>query len=247
MAQKLATIQNMDMVRYAVDMLATRHETLPGLAVLYGPSGYGKTTAALAVANSTRAYFVQIKSAWTRKALLEKILLEMGIKPQGSVAALLDQCCETLAANGRMLILDEFDYCLRHDSMIELVRDIYEGSQAMILLVGEEAIPQKLKRWERFHSRVLNWLPAHPVSNDDAAKLATIYCPQVRVDADLIRKLVAASAGSVRRVSVNLANIHEAALGEGWKSVDLKTWGDRPLYTGDAPKRPTGGKRHDHF
>ncbi|MDR3351753.1 MAG: ATP-binding protein [Zoogloeaceae bacterium] len=240
MARKLATIQNMDMVRYAVDVLAARHETLPGLAVLYGPSGYGKTTAALAVANQVRGYFVQIKSAWGRKALLEKILLEMGVKPAGGIAALLDQCCETLAANGRMLILDEFDYCLRSGSMLELVRDIYEGSQAMILMVGEELIPTKLKRWERFHSRVLTWIPAQPVSEDDAAKLATIYCPHVKVEGDLLKKLVATAAGSVRRVCVNLASINEVSLGEGWKSVDLKTWGDRPIYTGEAPKRELG-------
>jgi DNA transposition AAA+ family ATPase len=233
----VAAIQNIGVTHHAVERLCRRAETLPGIAVLYGPAGYGKTTAALTVANETRAYFVQIKSAWTRKSLLEKILHEMSMKPQGGVTSLLDQVCETLAGNGRMLVLDEFDYCLRSDSLIELVRDIYEGSQAALLLVGEESLPQKLKRWERFHSRILTWIPAQPVSEEDAGKLAGIYCPRVRIDGDLIRHLVRSAYGSARRVCVNLANIHEAALTEGWKSVDLQIWGDRPIYTGEAPKR----------
>jgi DNA transposition AAA+ family ATPase len=236
----VAAIKNIGITHYAVELLCRRAETLPGIAVLYGPAGYGKTTAALAVANETRAYFVQIKSAWTRKSLLEKILHEMSVKPQGGVTNLLDQVCETLAESGRMLVLDEFDYCLRSDSLIELVRDIYEGSQAALLLVGEEALPQKLKHWERFHSRILTWIPAQPVSDEDAAKLAGIYCPRVKIEADLIRHLVKSAYGSARRVCVNLANIHETALIEGWQSVDLKSWGERPIYTGEAPKRSAG-------
>ncbi len=233
-----AQIHNLDLVRTATERLTGRTAGLPGLAALYGPAGYGKTTAALAVANETRAYFVQMRSAWTRKTLLEKVLAEMGIKPLGTIPALLDQVCTQLAASGRMLIIDEFDYCVRSDSMIELVRDIHEGSgSSPILLLGEELLPQKLKKWERFHSRVLSWIPAQPVSLADAEALAPIYCPDVHVASDLLAHLVKIAAGSVRRVSVNLAAIGDAAATEGWETVTLAMWGDRPLYTGDAPRR----------
>jgi hypothetical protein len=41
------------------------------------------------------------------------------------------------------------------------VRDIYEGSGAAVLLVGEERFPMALKRAsERFYDRVLKWQPA---------------------------------------------------------------------------------------
>lgn len=233
-----AQIHNLELVRTAAERLTGRTAGLPGLAALYGPAGYGKTTAALAVANEARAYFVQMRSAWTRKTLLEKILLEMSIKSLGTIPQMLDQVCTQLAASGRMLIIDEFDYCVRSDSMVELVRDIHEGGGAApILLLGEEMLPQKLKKWERFHSRVLSWIPAQPVSVADADALAPIYCPDVRVASDLLEHLVRISAGSVRRVSVNLAAIAEAAAVEGWGAVDRATWGERPLYTGEAPRR----------
>lgn len=234
---RIAPIANLDLVAVVMEKLVNRQDGLPGLAVYYGPSGFGKTTATVAVANRSRAYYVQMRSSWSRKDLLEKILFEMGIKPVGRTTQLLDQISEQLAASRRPLILDEFDYAASKDGMIELVRDIYEGSQSSLLLVGEELLPNKLKRHERFHGRVLNWLPAAPVTLDDARKLAAIYCPDVQLADDLLGHLVTLSHGSVRRVSVNLVNIQDAALIEGWDSIDRTQWGSRELYTGEAPKR----------
>ncbi|WP_410499673.1 AAA family ATPase [Chitinibacter sp. S2-10] len=234
---RIAPIANLDLVAVVMEKLVNRQDGLPGLAVYYGPSGFGKTTATVCVANRSRAYYVQMRSSWTRKDLLEKILFEMGIKPAGRTTLLLDQICEQLAASNRPLILDEFDYAAAHASQVELVRDIYEGSQSSLLLVGEEMLPNKLKKYERFHGRVLSWLPAAPVSLADAQKLAPIYSPEVQIGDDLLQHLVSISNGSVRRVSVNLVNVQDTALIEGWDTVSRHQWGDRPLYTGDAPRR----------
>lgn len=231
-----ANIQNLSLTRTAMESLTARAGGLPGLGVLYGPAGWGKTTALVAVANSSRAYYVQMRSAWSRKTLLEKILTSMSIKPSGTVSRMLDDICAQLAASGRPLIIDEFDFALRSDSMIELVRDIYEGSQAAMILAGEELLPRKLTRWERFHSRVLTWIPASPVSLEDARLLAPIYC-SIPCGDDFLTRLVEAAGGSTRRVCVNLARADDIGKGEGWRKIDNKTWGELELYTGQAPMR----------
>ena len=232
-----AQIHNLDLVRTAGERLNGRANGLPGFAVVYAPAGWGKTTSLLAVANETRAYYVQMRSAWSRKTLLEKILIEMGSRPAGTIPQMLDQICQQLAASRRPLMIDEFDFALRSDNMVELVRDIYEGSQSTIILAGEEMLPQKLKRWERFHSRVLSWIPAQPVTLKDAKALASIYAPGVRIKEDLLDQLVGVAGGSVRRVCVNLSSIADAAAVEGWEAVDRATWAERALYTGEAPRR----------
>ncbi|WP_153116059.1 AAA family ATPase [Rhodocyclus tenuis] len=234
---QIARIHNLSLVQIATERLLGRTSGLPGIGALYGPAGYGKTTAANAIANENRSYFVQMRSAWSRKTLLEKILLEMSIRPVGTISQMLDTVCAQLATSNRMLMIDEFDHCLRSDSLVELVRDIYEGSQATLLLLGEELLPQKLKKWERFHSRILSWIPAQPISLRDAEALAPIYCPGVHVGTDLLEQLVRVSGGSVRRVSVNLADIYDAASVEGWESVTRAQWSDRQIYTGEAPRR----------
>lgn len=233
----VASIATLDLVATALEKLVGRHGDLPGLGVLYGPAGWGKSFCANTIANQERGYFVQMKSAWRSKALLEKILFEMGLRAKGTVAQLLDEVCTQLAASRRPLIIDEFDHCAKSDALIEIVRDIYEGSRAAIMLIGEEGLPHTLERWERFHSRVLSWVPAQPVTFDDAAKLAVIYCPDIKVGDDMLAHLVKIAGGSVRRVSVNLTLVHGYCMTMGLRSVDMDAWGDQPFYTGRSPER----------
>ncbi|WP_404991360.1 AAA family ATPase [Cupriavidus pauculus] len=234
----VANIGTLDLVSATLERLDTRRSGLPGMAVLYGPAGWGKTFATNVLAIESRAYYVQMRSAWRSKSLLEKILFEMGVKHgKATVPALLDMVCEQLSTSRRTLILDEFDYATKSDSLIELARDIYEGSQGSLLLVGEELLPKKLEQWERFHSRVLTWAPAQPVTVEDAVQLAAIYAPNVELSPDVLAHLVQAAKGSVRRVSVNLTQLHEHCLTYG---IDVCTVADMEkvaIYTGRAPER----------
>lgn len=231
----IAKTSNIGLVSAALEQLGGRQNTLPGIGVIYGPAGRGKSVACTYIANAKDGYYVQIRSTWSRKTLYEKILFEMGIKPCGTMPALMDQVCEQLAVSRRPLILDEFDFCLRSDAMIECVRDIYEGSQGTLLLVGEEGIPKKLRKWDRFHSRVLTWIPALPVSMNDAKQLAPIYCSGVDVADDLMQHLVTAVHGSVRYLVTNLAQIQATAFERGKQRMALADWDTSKTYTGTPP------------
>ncbi|ANW48802.1 ATP-binding protein [Burkholderia pseudomallei] len=232
----VAQITNLNLCDIAIERAVSRSANLPGLVCFYGPSGYGKSMAANYVANARRARYVQAKSVWTKKHFLKAILFEMGIKPGGTIPEMADQVAEELAASGRPLIIDEMDHLVDRNA-VELVRDLYESSQAPILMIGEEALPIKLKKWERMHGRVLAWVPAQPVTIDDARQLATLYCRHITVADDLLTRLVELAHGSVRRVCVNLERIQEEALMAGKDAIDLAQWGKRELYTGEAPKR----------
>lgn len=231
----VAQIANLNLCAIAIERAMTRSSGLPGLVCFYGPSGFGKSFSACRVAVQLRAYYVQAKSIWTKKAFLQAILREMNIKAAATIAEMADQVAQELAASQRPLIIDEMDHIV-DKRYVELVRDLYEMSQAPILLIGEEGLPGKLKRWERFHGRVLAWMPAQPVSLDDARKLAPIYCPKVDLADDLLAHLVELAHGSVRRVAVNLELIQEECLAEGKRSIDRAAWGARELYTGEAPR-----------
>ena len=232
----VAAIGNLNLCQIALERALSREANLPGLVCFYGPSGWGKSMSATAIANQSRAYYVQAKSVWTKKHFLKAILFEMGIKPAGSIPEMADQVAEELAASRRPLIVDEMDHLVDKNA-VELVRDLYESSQAPILLIGEEGLPNKLKKWERFHGRVLAWVQAEPVNLDDARALREIYCRDVHVADDLLNHLVEISHGSVRRVCVNLDLIQSETLGIGMDQMDRANWGRRDLYTGEAPKR----------
>lgn len=232
----VADTANLSLCDVALERAIERTGSLPGMVCLYGPSGFGKSVAATHVACRRRAYYVQAKSVWTKKHTLLAILHEMGMQPAKTIPEMLDQAAQELAMSGRPLIIDEMDHLVEKKT-VELIRDLYESSHAPILLIGEEQMPSKLKRWERFHGRVLSWVPAEPVTLEDAIKLAPLYAPAVEIAEDLLQHLVDISAGSVRRVAVNLELIADAATAAGAARIDRKTWGRRELYTGEAPKR----------
>lgn len=235
-APAAAQITNMSLCDIALERALSRTHGLPGLVCFYGPSGYGKSMSAAWVANARNAYYVQAASSWNKKYALKVILGEMGIKAAGTIPEMADQVAEELATSGRPLIIDEMDHMVDRGA-VELVRDIYEASKAAILLIGEEGLPSKLRKYERVHGRVLSWVPAQPVSLADARSLVPVYSASVAIDDDLLGRVVNESHGSVRRVAVNLGLIRDTAHELGFERMDLATWGDRPLYTGEAPKR----------
>lgn len=232
----LAVLTNVALCAEALNAAISRQHQLPGLLCLYGPAGWGKTSAAAYCANRYRAYFVAAKSVWSKKAFLGAILKEMGVSPARTISDMADQVAEQLAVSQRPLIVDEVDHLVAGNH-IELVRDLFESSLSPILMIGEELLPAKLKKWERFHSRVLRWVPAQAATIEDAQHLRKMYCPQIRVADDLMDRIVRLANGSVRRIVVNFALVQEAALAGGVTKMDLGAWGERELYTGEAPVR----------
>jgi DNA transposition AAA+ family ATPase len=230
----VAALRNITALSALITRTMQRAGHLPGLATFSGPSGFGKSFAAAHAAGAFRAYYVEARSGWTRKAMLLAILRQQGVVPAKTVTEMVDQVAEQLALSRRPLIIDEFDHVVARN-LVELVRDIYEQSQASIILIGEEYLPQKLQRWERFHGRVLDWMQASPCSLPDAQALARLYCPNLVVADDLLTRVVAEAHGSCRRVCVNLDQINVFARGEGLETITLADWGSQPLHTGKPP------------
>lgn len=236
LAADIAPLTNVALCLGTLRRAIDRPRHLPGIVVFYGPSGYGKSTAASVATIKHRACYVQARSSWTRKAAHEAICKGLNLRPGKTLAEMSDQIAEELALSGRPLLVDEVDYLVEKGT-IEIIRDIYEASGAPIMLIGEENLPNALKRWERFHGRVLDWCPAQPASMEDARALCKLHVTRTDIADDLLQRVYTEAAGSVRRVCVNLAKIEEIAATEGRTEIDLAAWGARALYTGDAPKR----------
>lgn len=231
-----APLQNVALCNMAIERALNRPAHLPGMVAFYGPSGWGKSTAAAYVANKHRAYYVECKSTWTKKFLLLSILTEMGIAPAKTIPEMTAQISEQLVLSQRPLIIDEMDHIVTKKA-VEVIRDIYEGSNAAILLIGEENMPAKLREWERFHNRMLSWTPAQPCDLDDTRALARMYCRDVEIADNLLKRVLEVSRGAARRICVNIEHIRQETLVQGDNTMDATAWGQRTLYSGEAPKR----------
>ncbi|MDX2094337.1 MAG: ATP-binding protein [Alphaproteobacteria bacterium] len=231
-----APLRNIGLLEELLLRAINRESHLPGIVTFSGPSGFGKSTAVGFVTAQYQAIYVEVRSVWTKKAFLENILARgMGIKPAPTIAAMADQVSEELATSQRPLMLDEADNLIERN-LIELVRDLYEQSKAPVVLIGEELLPQKLKRWERFHGRVMDWAQALPANGNDVRTLVRHYAPDIELRDDFVNRLVQEANGSVRRIVTNIDKIAYVARGEGWKTVGLAEWGNRPLHSSTPPQ-----------
>ena len=231
----IAGITNVGLCVRAMERVINRNPALPGIAAFYGPSGAGKSFAASYVANRFRAYYVECKSTWTRRAFLLAVLQEMGIQPVGDMTNMMNQIGEELVLSQRPLIVDEMDY-LVNKKAVEVVRDIHMISEAPILLIGEENMVNKLMKWERFHNRILEPVLAEKASMTDVQELAKIYARDIKLDSGLLKKLHQASGANVRRICVNLDRVREYCISHGLKAMAADDW-KQPFFTGEPPRR----------
>lgn len=222
--------------------LQNRAHGLPGIGCFFGPPGLSKTTAGIFATNSMGACHIQALPFGGIKGLLTMIVTELGERPKRQVADLFSQAAEKLQRTGRILIIDEADQVLT-DRTIEMLRLLHDTTEVPLILMGEELLPQKLKQWERVHSRILSHVAAEPCTLEDVGFLAPIYAPAVAIDADLRAAVLEASRGSIRNASTNLAYLAEFASGKGVSRLNRADWGQRPFHTGEAPSaRPNLGQ-----
>ncbi|WP_294640130.1 AAA family ATPase [uncultured Aureimonas sp.] len=161
-------MKNVAMFAGLISKVVERKPHLPGLACWYGPSGYGKTKAAIYGASRYRATYVECGQLTTARSLLISILKELGVqKPRGTATDMVDEAVEILAADRkRPLIIDEAHH-IAHKAFIDVVRELHDKSLAPIVLIGEETLPKRLEAYERVHNRILEWAGAIPCDAED--------------------------------------------------------------------------------
>ncbi|WP_282094342.1 AAA family ATPase [Epibacterium ulvae] len=237
----IAPLRNVQLFHVMMQQLDDRSDGAPGMGVFYGPAGFGKSQASIWSATRRRACLVQCESTWTPTALCHAILEELGVKATPPVWRMSKQIQTALASENIPLIIDEADYVVTR-KYIELIRDIYEKSLVPVVLIGEENLPQKLRKWDRFNSRILVREGAQPMGGEDFATLAGVRCPDLEMSTDLEAKIIEVSKGSARWVVVNLDFVHRTAKKLGKSTLSLSDIDERKLQSGEAgpPRRFAG-------
>ena len=230
----VAALANVSRFVQMVVTVQNRAPGLPGMGCFYGPAGLGKTTSGVFATNRFNACHIEAVPFGGTKKLFEMIVIELGLRPSRTVSSLFDQAAYELARSDRPLIIDEADQILT-DRTIEAVRHLHDKTQVPVILMGEESLPQQLRRWERVASRVLSWVAAEEATLQDVDLLAPIYAPHLTLAPDLKEALLAASRGSIRNVSTNLANVAGVAGMKDVQRLTLADWGKKPFHSGEAP------------
>ncbi len=211
--------QNVKHFISAVTRLQDREEEIPGLALIYGKYGLGRTrTAVWWAAQNEGAIFIRTLKLMTGRWLLSKIVAELGEEPMYRVSDLFEQCQGILLdGKQRVLIFDEVDY-LTHDArVIETLRDIHDITGVPMVFIGMEHADKKLMRYKHLYDRFSEVLKFNELIENDIRTIADEMC-EVKLS-DCAVKYLYQSSNRFRPLLVNLYKAERIAKTNNYKVV----------------------------
>lgn len=230
MKNRLAPVKNVAALQAAYESLANRDPGVPGMGLVHGQTGAGKTTAITWLMNRTNAIYVRAAATWTPSSMLGKVMNELGSEALArGASAMVDHITNAMSVDQRPLFVDEADYLIHNLKMLETLRDIHDISGMPVLLVGMAGIEKRLSSRKQLLGRISQWVEFLPCDRDDAATLARTVC-EVGIEPDLLDTLHEESRGSMRLMVVGLSRIESLAKAQGLPSVSHAQWGGRRLF-----------------
>ena len=232
MRYQLVPVKNVLMLKSAMEALSQRSTGVPGLGLIHGRSGAGKTTALASMVAKTGAVFVRAHSAITLSSLLDMICFELRVEGRlGKNSEKFRLVCEALQACPRPIFVDEGDYLLHDIRMLEILRDIHDTEQVPVLLVGMAGIERKLVHRPQFARRISQRIEFQACDLEDARLVADALC-EVKVREDLLLLMHKKTQGCIGHMVVALAQFESFAKGHRWDSLDATRWGERTMFLG---------------
>lgn len=235
MRMKIVPISNIARLSAAANALLNRAPGMPGMGIVEGPTGFGKSTGIAWIATKTRGVFVRAQSMSTPTSLLSSICKELGIAKRAGNVDAVDDIVLKLGESNRPLFIDEADYLAKKTSLIEMLRDIHDLASVPVVLIGMHGFKRKISYLQQLTGRVAQSVDFQPATIEDAQALAQELA-EVKIGADLVRKLHAETRGSVRLFVNGLNSIEQFAKSNGKEFIAIEHWpANKEFFVGEAP------------
>lgn len=240
MKSQVVPVKNVKNLSKASNALLTRTPGTPGMGLIFGKSGYGKTTATAWFVNQCNGVYVRALASWTSSTMLQAILRELDVAPTKlRAASMVNQIADILRITGRPLFLDEFDYIVEDKKMTETLRDVHDLSSVPVILVGMEGVQQKIQLRDQFVNRIAQWVEFNAADFEDCKDLAELC--EAKIKTDLLRRLFDASRGVIRLIVIGLDVIERKAKTLGLQEIGLDEWGSADFFLSKSPGKTKRG------
>lgn len=247
MRYRIVPVKNVSRLKAAGDALIARAPGMPGMGMIWGPTGYGKTTATTWFVNQCHGVYVRAMALWSPKTMLGAIARELDLPGAKSAnnSELVEGIVLRLTEQGRPIFIDEADYVVEKSSLTNTLRDIHDLSTVPVILIGMHGIQKRIKGNEQLTGRIAQWVAFEGLDMEDASLLATLLV-EVEIQDDLLARLHREAApkdaggAEVRRLVVGLSAIEGYARSRGLATIGAADWPkDRSFFLG----APVGGGR----
>ena len=207
MKTKFVRTENVNRLVAALAELVRRGPGVPGLALVHGHQGYGKTVATEWWAVQQGAVYLRAQAAWTVPWLLMDLAAALGLAPEHLSRENFRLVVRELRQRPRPVLLDEADYLVRERRLLDTVRDLYDATGAPVVLVGMAGVREAIaRRSPQFWSRVSQEVEFMPLTVEDTRLIALELCG-IELPAELARRVVRDTEGNFRRTVVLLNHL----------------------------------------
>lgn len=196
--------KNVKAFREALGVLEDAEKGQPGLGIIWGKAGRGKTICSKEYVVRTGAIYIRVMQDWTARAMLSAICREIN----GSEYRTVDKCkrsiCDELESSPRTVLIDEAD---RLDvRLIEHFRDIHDMTGVPIVLIGENSLFPTLKVRERIWSRITQNIRFDDISAEDIM-LFGIKSAQIKIEPAAAGEIEKRCKGDFRLVWIDVRDL----------------------------------------
>ncbi|MCK9193427.1 MAG: ATP-binding protein [Nevskia sp.] len=244
MKSGIVPVKNVARLSAASRALLQRAPGAPGIGLVDGEAGFGKSTATAWLSNQTPSIYVRAIALWTPSAMLSAMCRELRVASGGSCSQMLDRIVETVSRTGQSVFVDEVDYIIKKTTLIETLRDLHDIATVPVIMIGESGIMERIGHLRRFTSRIAEHVTFQPLDEADAGLIADQLC-SVKIKPDLLHQILRDTRGNCRNIVVSLARAEQIAKSSGIDEIGCDHVGKRKLFTGgnDAAGQTQPGAR----
>ncbi len=229
MNSKLVSTENVVLADKIIGRLKSKES--PGMILIYGEAGMGKTFYADMRTFSQGWCYYRMRATESAKSFLQQVYKRLNKMYagsnevlRGSSAKLEDACIEMfLKMPNQVFVIDETNFCaqFRKWEIIEVIRDFRDTAHANIIMIGEHDTREVLESYNpHFFSRC-EFINFKANTANDVA-LVMKNCSEVDFDKDVYELVVKKFKGNLRKVENFIQDCEVTAIEKGLKTITLK-------------------------
>ncbi|MCG9755003.1 ATP-binding protein [Shewanella insulae] len=236
MKHKTVEVKNVLRTQAMFENLQSRSMITPGIGLIHGPSGYGKTTTVTYMFNELtvsghQPLYVRCYATDTPSSFLARVMSEMGAEPMFPLRKMVDYIVRSMNERSLALFVDEADHIVGQAKTMETIRDLYDSTEQPVVLIGMEEIARRISHRKQLFNRISEWVEFKSADIEDVHLFAAeLMDSRLTIAEDLLDFIRSKSSGEVRRILIALEKIERAMIASDEDYIDLAGWGDRPLF-----------------
>jgi DNA transposition AAA+ family ATPase len=207
---KFIQTDNVRRLQEAVSALEHREEGVPGLGLILGCAGFGKTKSVQWHCLRSGSVYLRAKRTWTTSWMLDEICNELNILTQPRVRDKFVDLRSAIMQTKSTIFIDEADYLVIDRKLLDTIRDLHDETNIPMVLIGMDEIQKKIMRHHQFWSRVSQQVIYYPLSQQEIMLLGAELCG-LAFEESAAEKVVSSIAGNFRDVIVALSHLERMA------------------------------------